>query len=64
MQFRSLPGITDDILCADTGALKDLGCVYVFSRVRLSNAEALQMRLIRAYEDDAQPFHLYVYMLE
>ena len=64
MQFRSLPGITDDILHADTGALKDLGCVYVFSRVRLSNAEALQMRLIRAYEDDAQPFHLYVYMLE
>ncbi len=52
-----------DILI-DEPALKELGCDYIFSRVEITNAEEMQIRLLRVYQDDEMPYCVYLYGLE
>lgn len=48
----------------DEPALKELGCDYIFSRVEITNAEEMQIRLLRIYQDDEMPYCVYLYGLE
>ena len=52
-----------DILI-DEPALKELGCDYIFSRVEITNAEEMQINLLRIYQDDEMPYCVYLYELE
>lgn len=48
----------------DTPALKALGCDYIFSRVEITNADQMQLRLVNAYQDEEMPYAVYLYSLE
>lgn len=48
----------------DEPALKELGCDYIFSRVEITNAEEMQISLLRVYQDDEMPYCVYLYELE
>ncbi len=47
----------------DTPALKALGCDYIFSRVEITNASQMQLRLAGTYQDDEMPYAVYLYSL-
>ncbi len=47
--------------CFDAGALRELGCRYVFSRIPFSNAQELGLALCGRYEDASSPYVIYVY---
>ena len=64
MQFRSMPGLTDTDIHVDTKALLDLGCRYIFSRVKLTNADGKGLLLAHSYEDAGGPFPVYVYIVQ
>ena len=64
MQFRSMQGMTGTDICVDTKALRDLGCRYIFSRVKLTNADETGLSLTHSYEGDDQPFPVYVYVVQ
>lgn len=48
----------------DEPALKALGCDYIFSRVELTNASDMQLKLINVYQDEEMPYCVYLYGLE
>ncbi len=48
----------------DAPALKALGCDYIFSRVEITNASQMQLRLVNAYQEDGLPYTVYLYSLE
>lgn len=48
----------------DEPALKALGCDYIFSRVEITNAEAMHIRLIKVYQADGAAYGVYLYGLE
>lgn len=52
-----------DILI-DAPALKGLGCDYIFSRMEITNAGEMRLRLINVYNDDKIPYSVYLYALE
>ncbi len=47
----------------DAPALKALGCDYIFSRVEITNASQMQLRLAGTYQDDEMPYAVYLYSL-
>ena len=47
----------------DAPALKALGCDYIFSRVEITNASQMQLRLAGTYPDDEMPYAVYLYSL-
>lgn len=47
----------------DAPALKALGCDYIFSRVEITNADQMQLRLVSTYQDDEMPYAVYLYSL-
>ena len=61
MYTASLGGITEDDLYVDARALYDLGCKYVFSRVKITNAEEVSLSLKASREGLA--YNIYVYEL-
>lgn len=48
----------------DATALKGLGCDYIFSRMKITNADEMQLSLINLYNDDKMPYSVYLYALE
>jgi hypothetical protein len=61
MYSGTLGGITEDDLYIDPKALYDLGCKYVFSRVKITNAEDISLSLIASGQGEA--YKVYVYEL-
>ena len=61
MYSGTLGGITEDDLYIDSKALYDLGCKYVFSRVKITNAEDVNLSLIASGQGEA--YKVYVYEL-
>lgn len=60
--LRNLP-LQDTRLVADTEALKELGCTYIFSRIAFSNADEAGLTLEKVYEGFGSPYTIYVYTL-
>lgn len=54
--------VPQDILI-DEPALRQLGCDYIFSRVEITNADAMQLHLVNRYADDEMPYSVYLYEL-
>lgn len=44
-------------------ALRELGCKYIFSRIRITNEEEMQLKLCCVCADETSPYVLYVYSL-
>ena len=61
MATRSMFGVTDTDLYADTTALKDMGCKYIFSRIDISNTEELGLELVGKYSGEESAYTIYVY---
>lgn len=53
--------VTDDRLSIDAEAFRKLGGTYIFSRIKISNAEELGVSLIGCYEEEISPYTIYVY---
>ena len=51
-------------IAIDETALRDMGCRYIFSRIRLTNAEEKHLRLRGEWSDETSPYIVYVYELE
>ena len=56
--------VEDTDLHVNIGALKSLGCRYIFSRIDIGNAEALELDLRGVYQNDNSPYTIYVYELQ
>ena len=64
MGAKSLYGLTDTDIYIDTQALKNLYGKYLFSRIRITNADEVGLSLLKAYEEDTQAYPVYVYTVE
>ena len=64
MATKSMTGVTDNTLYADTAALRDMGCKYIFSRIDLSNADDLSLELMGDYTGENSPYTIYVYKIQ
>ena len=53
--------LRDHRLMVDTDELKDMDCKYVFSRIRLDNADEIGFKLIGTYDGHDSPYTIYVY---
>ncbi len=51
-------------LTADTAALRNLGCRYIFSRICLSNAAEKNLTLRGTYSEETSPYTIYVYEVD
>lgn len=51
-------------LTADTRALRNLGCRYIFSRICLSNAKEKSLTLRGTYTAQTSPYTIYVYEID
>lgn len=51
----------EDVIDIDTDALRDLGCTYLFSRIRITNAQEKDLSLVGVYTDESSPYTIYVY---
>ncbi len=51
-------------LTADTAALRNLGCIYIFSRICLSNAAEKNLTLRGTYSEETSPYTIYVYEVD
>ena len=60
---RHYQTISSQIAIEET-ALRDMGCRYIFSRIRLTNAEEKHLRLRGEWSDETSPYTVYVYELE
>jgi hypothetical protein len=60
--YRELK-LEDERLMIDTDALRTLGCRYIFSRIRPSNEEELDIKLKGTYEDTSSPYVIFLYEL-
>ena len=47
----------------DTKVLKQMGCMYILSTVRILNAEALNIKFEKQFETSTSPFEIYLYRL-
>lgn len=56
--------VTDREIYMNTDAFKKLGGTYIFSRIELSNALEVQLKLLGSYEEESSPYTLYVYKAE
>ena len=56
--------VTDKRLVVNLDELKSLDCRYIFSRIELSNADELGIKLVGTYSDDSSPYTIYVYDLQ
>ena len=54
-------GYTDENLYIDMNAFKDYIGRYIFSRVKINNADELQLTLVNKYTDEKSPYTLYLY---
>lgn len=54
----------EDTIDIDPAALRDLGCRYVFSRIRITNAEEKDLCLVGEYTDETSPYIIYTYELK
>lgn len=54
---------TDDNIYIDTDSLKALGGKYIFSRIKLSNAEETGLSLLKDYTSKDKSYTIYVYQL-
>ncbi len=64
MPTKSMAGVTDTNLYADTEALRELSCKYIFSRIELGNAKEKGLLSVGTYEDESSPMTIYVYRLD
>lgn len=55
--------LTDERLVVDMEALRELGCEYIFSRIRFSNEEEAGVTLVGTYEGYGSPYVIHVYTL-
>ena len=53
----------EDTIDIDADALRDLGCTYIFSRIRLTNADEKGLTLVGTYTNEDSPYTIYVYAL-
>ena len=53
----------DNTLSIDVDALKAIDCSYIFSRVQITNANTLGIKLRGIYEDKVSPYVIFVYEL-
>ena len=60
---RNYPHPEDELAIAPE-ALRGLDCRYIFSRIRITNAEEMQLRLRLTKISEKSPYTLYVYELE
>ena len=63
MATKSMAGVTDETLYANTDALRELGCKYIFSRINISNTEELGLNTVGIYDGYGSPYTIYVYSL-
>ena len=63
MATKSMTGVTDNDIYIDTSALKNLGCKYIFSRIDISNADEVGIKLLKTYTDASSPYTIYVYTI-
>lgn len=63
MATKSMAGVTDETLYANTDALRELGCKYIFSRINISNTEELGLNMVGIYDGYGSPYTIYVYSL-
>ena len=54
-------GLTDYSLKIDTGAYKEIGGQYIFSRIEISNREELGLVLKGVYSHELSPYTIYLY---
>lgn len=53
--------VTDDALYIDGEAFRQLGGVYLFSRIEISNEAELGFELLGEYTEESSPYTIYVY---
>jgi hypothetical protein len=53
--------IEDKRLVVDMDELKSLDCRYIFSRIEISNADDIDLKLIGTYTHEKSPYTIYVY---
>lgn len=53
--------VTDYDIYIDTEAFEELGGRYIFSRLKLGNAEEAGLTLAGSYESDKSPYRIYLY---
>ncbi len=51
----------EDALLIDAEALRELDCRYIFSRIKITNAEELGLRLCCTCTEESSPYVLFVY---
>lgn len=51
----------EDTIDIDSTALKNLGCRYIFSRIRITNAENKDLTRVGTYSSESSPYLIYVY---
>lgn len=56
--------LEDERLVADTEALRELGCEFIFSRIRFSNEAEAGVTLAGTFEGYGSPYTIYAYRLE
>ena len=52
---------TNEDIYINTEAFRELGGKYIFSRVKLDNAESMGLSQVNVYTDDESPYVLYLY---
>lgn len=58
------PELADTSLAIDVSALANIGCRYIFSRVKFSNEEELPITLVGIYTAMDSPYTIYLYSLQ
>lgn len=60
---KTLP-VTSEALSIDSGAFRDLGGCYLFSRIEITNFAGLGFDLLGCYTDTSSPYAIYVYRIK
>ena len=53
--------ITEAVMLIDSDVFREMGGKFVFSRVRITNFDELQLQKLGIYEDEESPYTIYVY---
>ena len=64
MATKSLVGLDDTNIYIDAEAIKALDGKYIFSRIELSNADEMGLKLINIYKSESSPYTIYLYGLK
>lgn len=54
----------DSVLLMNVSEFKKMGGKYIFSRLKLSNADELNLTFVDVFKDDESPYTIYVYKAE